>query len=129
MSRKLFREDACEDAVKALRSLWVDGKETGGGSDPSQHIESCASCRSIAEEIELLDVQVARGLGYLGSLAETAPDERLDEIIRRIGEEQLDAKLIRRVRRPLRILLWIAFYSFTLLAAFLLAAAVYKALH
>ena len=129
MSRNIFPKSGCAEARKALRSRWVDGKEADGRSDPASHVESCAECRSMAEEIELLDVHVARGLGYLGSLVDGPPDERVDEILRRIGEEQLDATLIRRVRRPIRILLWIAFYSFTLLAAFVLAAAVYRAIH
>jgi hypothetical protein len=128
MSRNVFRESACAEAMEALRSRWVDGKHNDGDSDPASHVESCPACRRMAEEIELLDVHVARGLGYLGSLAESPPGERVDEIIRRIREEQLDTTLIRRVRRPIRILLWIAFYSFTLLAAFVLATAVYRAL-
>lgn len=129
MSRRFFRGNACADALEALRSRWVDGKDAAGAGDPASHLESCPACRSVAEEIEVIDAHVARGLGYLGSLAERPLDERVDEIIRRIREEQLDANLIRRVRRPIRILLWIAFYFFTLLAAFVLATAVYKALY
>ena len=129
MSRNVFRESDCAEALEALRSRWIDGKESAGGSDPASHIESCPACRSMADEIEILDVHVARGLGYLGSLVEGTRDERVDEIIRRIREEQLDSNLMRRVRRPIRILLWIAFYSFTLLAAFILAAAVYRAIY
>ena len=129
MSRNVFRESDCAEALEALRSRWIDGKESAGDSDPASHLESCPSCRSMADEIEILDIHVARGLGYLGSLVEGTRDERVDEIIRRIREEKLDSNLIRRMRRPIRILLWIAFYSFTLLAALVLAAAVYRAIY
>jgi hypothetical protein len=126
MSGNDYRDGACAEAQEALLAHWVDG--AGEALEAKAHLASCATCRGLAEEIDLIEAQLARGLDRLGSLVGTPPDERVEEIIRRIREEKLDSKFIRMVRRPVRILLWIAFYSFTLLAAFVLAAAVYRAL-
>ena len=55
-------------------------------------------------------------------------EEKVAETLRRVHEEVPELQLIRRVRRPLRIILWGTFYALMLLACVALAAVLYKAL-
>ena len=92
------------------------------------HLASCGSCRGEAQMLQDLDSSLRSGLAALGERTSPLTRERISETIRRTREESSEAQLIRRIRRPLRILLWGIFYAFTLLASLALAVAVYKAI-
>jgi hypothetical protein len=141
MKREKAPSGPCGETLEALQTEWLNGprgrdrNERGlpGRRLPDHgpaatHLAACPECRSVADEIDLLDRQIAVGFLHLRSLVKDPSEETVDELIRRIREDDADSKLIRRIRRPIRILLWITFYSFTLLACLLLAAAVYRAL-
>lgn len=136
MKRERDPSGPCLEAREAIQTEWLDGPPDQGrtgrglhGHGPAAaHLAACPECRSVADELDLLDKQIAGGFLHLGSLVKGPSEETVDDVIRRIREDGAGSKLIRRIRRPIRILLWITFYSFTLLACLLLAAAVYRAL-
>lgn len=96
--------------------------------DPAilRHLEHCPTCRQEADELDRLGQSLEVGLHSLCSAIAETMDEGIEGTLRQIREEPRDARLLRRVRRPLRFVLWLGFLAFTLLASALLAVAVYK---
>jgi hypothetical protein len=106
-------------------AVWEAAAESRGPLD--EHLDSCPACRSEADELLFVDAALGRSFRLLGDRA--PPDEsRIEETVRRLRDGSEGADLIRKVRRPIRILLWTTFYLFTLLACLTLAVAVIRAL-
>lgn len=98
------------------------------GAFTADHLLTCVDCRSEAEEIHQLDKAVEEIFRSLKHKLPVPAEERIEETLRRLREEPVEVEVLRRIRRPLRIVLWGAFYAFTLLAACVLAFALYKAI-
>ena len=142
MSAKPPTRGDCADAREGLRERWLarelagtateaTRKGSGAPDDPDpldEHLETCAACRGEAEEILFLDASLERGFRLLGDRALGPDESRIEETVRHIREGCEDADLLRKIRRPIRILLWTTFYLFTLLACLTLAVAVIRAL-
>ena len=92
------------------------------------HIETCSSCRRELDSIVRLDDSLRAGLRLLATSVPAPAEERLARVLETLREEGLEVRRLRRLRRGLRLVLWSAFYGFALLAACLLAIAVYRAL-
>jgi len=75
-----------------------------------------------------LDKAVAVFFQDLDGKVSTPTKERIEETLLRLRERPVEVEVLRRIRRPLRIILWGTFYAFTLLAASVLALALYKAI-
>jgi anti-sigma factor RsiW len=130
MNANLLPSQPCSELDEALERSWADAS----GPDllklePSlvEHLEACPRCRREADAIREVDARLSSGLGVLVETVPLPSPERIAETIRRV-EEASEARLIRRLRRPLRIVLWGAFFAFTLLASSVLALAIYRAL-
>ena len=68
------------------------------------HLEVCSECRNIATHLERLHHSLRGGLRQLEHGVSLPSQERIDEIIRREDEDS-GARLLRRLRRPLRFVL------------------------
>ena len=138
MSPKSHFHGDCAEAREELLERWLTGtvreataEGSGAPDDPSpldEHLETCAACRGEAEEILFLDASLERGFRLLGDRALGPDESRIEETVRHIREGFEEADLLRKIRRPIRILLWTSFYLFTLLACLTLAVAVIRAL-
>lgn len=119
----------CTQAQDLLALRWC-----GEGAPPrgeaarlEGHLLGCAACRGVAEEISRLDQQLHRGFDRLLIEVGAPSLERVEATVRRAVDLESPAKLLRRVRRPFRLILWGVFFAFTLLASSLLAVAIYQA--
>jgi hypothetical protein len=92
------------------------------------HLSSCARCQKEARDFHQVSCDLLAGFTALVRVVDLPTREKMDEIIRKAREEPPEAQLLRRLRRPFRVILWAAFYAFTLLACSALAVALYKAL-
>lgn len=146
MSAKAPLHGDCADVREGLRERWLawglsgastvreatvesSGASTAHDRDPlDEHLETCSACKSEADEILFLDASLERSFRLLGDRAPGPDESRIEETVRRIREGFEEGDLIRRVRRPIRVLLWTTFYLFTLLACLTLLVAVIKAL-
>lgn len=111
-----------EDCI-LRRTLQLSGNEW-----ITEHLGSCPECRGEVSSLDGIDRKLLKGFETLDGLVGAVPEERLAETLRRLREESPEVLLIRRIRRPLRIILWGVFFAFTLLASCLLAVALYRAL-
>jgi hypothetical protein len=125
-------DTSCSEVRETLRARWLESPTGPAATAPlpegpvGEHLETCTACRSEAEELTFIDASLEEGFRRLSlALSDPAP-ARIEETVRRLRERSEDAELIRKVRRPIRILLWITFYFFALLACFVLARAVLK---
>jgi len=138
----------CAAVMEVLQNSWLDGplpmgKATapaeraagdrgveGDRSDRSvlNHLSTCARCRKEARDFHQVSSDLLAGFTALVRVVDLPTREKMDEIIRKAREEPPEAQLLRRLRRPFRVILWAAFYAFTLLACSALAVALYKAL-
>jgi hypothetical protein len=125
----------CSAALEVLDARWTGSPlstaaaNASAADDLAAHLERCPDCRSAAEDLERMDACLRTGFRELESLVGSPTREQIEETIRRVSGESPDAELIRKVRRPLRMILWGAFFAFTLLAVFVLARAIYEAYH
>ena len=120
----------CKEFTEALGHSWADaaGRDfTEFDGALRRHIDQCPGCRREADSLVEVDASLASGLSMLVNSFDLPSPERVADTIRRI-EAGSEAQLIRKLRRPLRLVLWSALYGFVLLAASVLAVAVYKAL-
>ena len=93
-----------------------------------RHIEDCPSCQQEADELDRLGQSLQMGLDSLcGAISETMSQD-IEGTLQRIRELSGHARFLRRIRRPFRLVLWISFLAFSLLASVMLAVAVYQAL-
>jgi hypothetical protein len=92
------------------------------------HLKACACCQKDARDFDQVNGALLSGFSALVRVMDLPTRERMDEIIRKVREEPAEAQLLKRLRRPFRIILWTAFYAFTLLACSVLAVALYRAL-
>ena len=102
----------------------------GGFADTAvrRHIDACPSCRREADELSRLGQSLRVGLESLcGAIAETM-DQDIEGTLRKLREDTGHAKFLHLLRRPLRLVLWISFLAFTLLASIGLAVAMFQAL-
>ena len=97
----------------------------GTPSTISAHLQVCSECRSAATDLERLHRSLRGGFHELERGVSLPSEERIDAIIRRVDEDS-GARILRRLRRPLRIVLWGAFYGFILLLCCVLAVALFK---
>jgi predicted anti-sigma-YlaC factor YlaD len=129
MTRDRLPSPDCTAAREALREEWIGGPPRGlAAREVHAHVEACVACRGEALNLSRIDSTLFAGLSLLVERAPPLTEERIAETIRRASEEAFESRLLRRVRRPFRLVLWTAFFLFTLLAACLLAVAVFKAL-
>jgi len=91
----------------------------------SAHLQVCSECRNAATDLERLHHSLRGGFHELERGVSLPSKERIEQIIRRVDDDS-GARLLRRLRRPLRIVLWGAFYGFTLLLCCVLAVALFK---
>lgn len=118
----------CREARRALRDLWSD-EDAGARSDwLSEHIRSCPACRDEFEELRRIDRALWRGLGAIRARISPPSEDAVRETVRRALEEPPEVQTLRRIRRTVRTVLWGTLFALVLLAAFALAAAVYRAL-
>jgi hypothetical protein len=114
-----------------LRSgLRRDGGLDGSRVDAAilRHIEDCPSCQQEADELKQLGQSLQMGLDSLcGAISETM-NQDIEGTLQRIRELSGHAGFLRRIRRPFRLVLWISFLAFSLLASVTLAVAVYQTL-
>ncbi|MBI4602984.1 MAG: hypothetical protein HY721_13585 [Planctomycetes bacterium] len=124
----------CLEVQDALREDWAGAPgQRLEGAEPlpvavTFHIEGCMTCRGMAEEIRRLDRELGSSLEALASGIEAPSQERIDDTLRRLSEEDPAARLLRKLKRPLRLVLWGTLYAFTLLLCSVLAVALYKAI-
>lgn len=104
------------------------GWREAGWAAFAAHLESCPDCRREANALRRIDRALTNGFSSLGEILGPPSDRIIEETVRRVRETPPEVQLIRRVRRPLRIILWGVFYAFTLLASYALAVALLKAL-
>ena len=147
---------SCVSAQNTLQDLWVDGRlgDLGLPTTPSQtatvdlsgsppqstpsplpvdtailgHISGCRSCRREADELGRLGRSLQIGLDRLGRVVGSTMDDGIETTLQKVLEESRDAKSLRRVRRPLRLVLWLSLLAFTFIACLLLSVALYRAL-
>jgi hypothetical protein len=122
LQRELGSPSAIQDASSASPG------SSGHGDPLDEHIESCPACRIEADEMMFLDASLERGFRLLGDRVPGPDESRIEETVRRLRDGSEAADLLRKIRRPTRILLWTTFYLFTLLACLTLAVAVIRAL-
>lgn len=130
----------CAPAMEALRNSWLDRPLPGEKSaslegpaaspqrDAMDHLKACARCQKDARDFDQVNGALLSGFSALVRVMDLPTRERMDEIIRKVREEPAETQLLKRLRRPFRIILWTAFYAFTLLACSVLAVALYRAL-
>ncbi len=123
----------CDKMRDYLQKRWANhaGSLHAGSDDAGghlRHLENCPECLAQAREIDRVDRALAGGLSALQALVETPSEDLIEATIRRVHEQEPTVQLLQRIRRPLRIILWGTFFAFTLLAASVLAVALYKAL-
>lgn len=93
-----------------------------------RHIEDCPSCQQEADELNRLGQSLQMGLDSLcGAISETMSQD-IEGTLQRIRELSGNARFLRRIRRLFRLVLWISFIAFSLLASVTLAVAVFQAL-
>lgn len=139
MSSKQTHPD-CSRVESFLDNHWADRPHSSiaGNWDPllnapslppgiGEHLSACPRCRGVAEEIRRVDVSLQKSFDTLGGLMGPPCMGPIEATIVRLREAGPDVTLIRKVRRPLRMLLWSCFYAFSLLACCALAVAAYKA--
>ncbi len=139
MSSKQTRPD-CSRVESFLDNCWADRPHSSiaGNHDPllnapglppgiGEHLSSCPRCRGIAEEIRRVDVSLQNSFETLGGFMGPPCMGSIEATIVRLREAGPDVTLIRKVRRPLRMLLWGSFYAFSLIACCALAITAYKA--
>jgi predicted anti-sigma-YlaC factor YlaD len=92
------------------------------------HLARCSACRSEADALRHLHRMLENGFSRL--LQQVAPlsDDVLQETVRRVREDSPEVQCLRRIRRPLRLILWGVLYAFTLLGVSVLAVALYRVL-
>ena len=111
-----------------LRSGPRRGGANMGDSAILRHIEDCPSCQQEADELNQLGQSLQVGLDSLcGAISETMSQD-IEGTLQRIRELSGNARFLRRIRRPVRLVLWISLLAFSLLASVVLAVAVYQAL-
>jgi len=115
----------CAEVQERLRERWVHGL---ADDSTESHLLTCLECRDEANELDRLDKAVAVFFQDLDGKVSTPTKERIEETLLRLRERPVEVEVLRRIRRPLRIILWGTFYAFTLLAASVLALALYKAI-
>ena len=135
-------ESGCGPAKILLQGLWVDGRlgdirspavpprRDGSRVDAAilRHIEDCPSCQQEADELNQLGQSLQVGLDSLcGAISETMSQD-IEGTLQRIRELSGNARFLRRIRRPVRLVLWISLLAFSLLASVILAVTVYQAL-
>lgn len=125
----------CASVLEAMDQAWAQdcGRDvaSGGPADAGlwgPHLDVCPKCRGAAEQLRRLDRSLQFGLEQLASRLDPPSEARIEETLRRVSETGPERILFRRLKRPVRILLWTAFYALTLLACMVLATALYKAL-
>ena len=129
----------CNSALEKLDASWLEdppvhlstraipGLESGGeGDDLAIHLASCPACRRAADDMLRLDEHLRNGFLDLESVVASPRPGVVDETLRRVREPETGADLLRKIRRPVRVILWGAFYAFTLAASSVLAYAVYR---
>jgi hypothetical protein len=130
----------CAAVLEALREEWAgsalpEAAALGlpAGAAPTEiqrgfalHLESCPFCRSEAGEILRIDGLLRRGFRDLEARIPGPAEARIQETLDSLGRESVEVRLLFRMRRGLRLVLWAAFYGFTLLALAYLAAALYR---
>jgi len=92
------------------------------------HLRTCADCRREARKVARLDRALARSLSTLGRIVGDPSQERIDATLQCLRETPPEVALLRRIRKPLRMILWGAFLGLTLLAFSYLAFALYRAI-
>jgi hypothetical protein len=92
------------------------------------HLATCPDCRRELDSIVRLDDSLRAGLRLLATSVPAPAEERIDRVLETLREEAFEIRRLRRLRRGLRLVLWSAFFGFALLAACLLAVAVYRAI-
>jgi hypothetical protein len=142
---RLPTDGTCAAVREEIRERWLAMtlERAGGRDDPGaaaapdlgrvpkqalqEHFEACPECRSEADELLFVDASLERSFRHLGERTPAPGESRMEETVRLL-RGPVEAELIRKIRRPIRFLLWTAFYLFTLLASLTLAVAVMRAL-
>ncbi len=131
----------CSKVESFLSERWVE-RSGGSSADAAiegsidsgwteklgEHLSVCSRCRGVADEIQRVDASLERGFHALGGSLGPPTLARIEATIDRLRSSSPGAELIRKVRRPFRLVLWGAFYAFTLVACCALAVAVYRAI-
>lgn len=97
----------------------------GNPGTVSAHLQVCSECRSAATDLQNLHHSLQGGFHQLEHGVALPSKERINELIRRVNEDS-GVRLLRRLKRSLRIVIWGAFYGFTLLLCCVLAVALWK---
>ena len=106
----------------------AEGKILEFSVDLRAHVEECAQCLDEAEALKDLDEALRQSfLQLTETVSEPAQEERMDQTLAQLREDS-ELGLLRRLQRGMRLVLWTAFYGFTLLGACLLVIAAYRAL-
>ncbi len=128
-------DEACVPYRETIESAWLDGEThirdqafPGPGMDLKSHLDSCPGCHDLAEELARWDRRLGSTLRPLGRSIPQPSEERIAATLRDVAEEDPDVKLLRRLRRPLRTVLWGTLFALVLLAGCVLAMMAYKAL-
>jgi hypothetical protein len=116
----------CTRFLALLEEAWVGANRVELSPEASGHIDSCPECRGAAQSVQNIDSSLRQGFAELGDWVGPPSPARMEETLRLICPPAIDADVIRRMRRPLRLLFWSLFFAFTLLGCFALAVAVLK---
>ena len=123
--------EPCAHVQDHLLRRWADDIQLPPTPEPAwlaDHLASCSRCRGHAGDLTRLDAVLASGFRAVGGIVGVPSDGQIQETIRRVREEPVEVETIRRIRRPVRVILWGVFYAFTLVACCVLAVALYRAL-
>lgn len=125
------RELDCSSAQSHLENAWVDSPRLlvpESDDALSAHLDSCARCRGLNDEFQRVDASLTHSFDALAQLVSDPRSDQFEELLRRIRETTPEARLRRRLRRAVRVVLWGAFYALTLLACTALAVTLARVL-
>ncbi len=121
----------CARILETLDASWVDRPSLSRvelAEEVASHLESCSNCQVAADDLRRMDDCLRNGFRAVSDFVGPPSTEAIEGTIRRVREASPEAELLRKVRRPTRMILWGIFYAFTLIACSLLAVALFKAI-
>ena len=124
-----------DGAVALLATRVQDGESDAATSvadavdgDLVSHLIECPNCRDEFDTIVRVDEALAGGLSLLKEQAERSMERGVAATLAELRREPFAARMMRRARRHLRMVMWVAFFALTFTACCVLAVALYRAI-
>lgn len=110
--------DECQTWTERLRGYLVDPHRGADIDGLPEHVAGCPSCQREIGGLIRTDDCLRQAVRFLEPGTPSPPAERLDQILAAARDMPETARMLRRVRRPVNTMLWIAvlFLSLTGLA-------------